>query len=87
MLGGLRVKGNIGRAGLGKLGDDTVHGLDHQVYVQGCGDAVIAQGLDHDRPKRQVRDIVIIHHIDMDKIGAGLQHGGRVLAQAGQVGR
>src|ERR1035437_5591659 len=42
MLGSFRVKGNVSRAGLGEIGNDAIHRLDHQMHVDRSGHAVLA---------------------------------------------
>ena len=44
------------------------------------------QGLAHHRPDGEIGHVVIVHDIEMDEIGAGMQHGIDFLAQAGEVG-
>ena len=39
------MEGDHGGAGVGEHADQVVHRADHQMHVDGRGDAVLAQGL------------------------------------------
>src|SRR5580658_6464187 len=43
------------------------------------------QRLAHHRPDRQIGHIVIVHDIEVDEIGAGVQHGIHFLSESGEV--
>src|SRR5690606_21791816 len=47
VFGGLGMEGDVRGPGAGEVGHDPVHRLDHEVHVDGGGDAVPAQGLAH----------------------------------------
>jgi hypothetical protein len=86
VLAGLGVEGDVGGAGLGEVRDDAVHRLDHQVHVDGRGDAVLAQGLADQRADGQVGHVVVVHDIEVHDVGAGGQHVVDLLAELGEVG-
>ena len=71
MLGSLGVKGDVTGASIGKIRNDAIHRLDHQVHVDRRLDAVLAQRLADQRTDRQVGHVVIVHDIKMDDVGAG----------------
>jgi len=85
VVGGLRVEGDEGGAGIGKVGDDAVDGGDHQMHVNGGGDAVIAQGLADHGANRQVGDVVVVHHIEVHDVSAGGQDVVHFLPELGKV--
>ena len=47
---------------------------------------ILAQSPANQRPHRQVGHVVVIHHIEMDDIGARFEHGLDLPAQAGEIG-
>src|ERR1019366_5421880 len=74
--------------GTGKL----VDGLHHQVDIQGHGrtvgsHAVRLHCLRHLRTDGEIRHVVVIHHIEVDPIGAGRNDALHLFAQAGEVSR
>ena len=79
-------KRDVGRAGLGEIRNDAVDRLDHQVHVDRRGDAVLAQRLAHQRPDREVRHVVVVHHVEVDDVGAGGEHRCDFLAESREVG-
>ncbi|MNS76860.1 hypothetical protein D3C72_1104170 [compost metagenome] len=84
---GFRVEADDAGAGFGEVRHDAIHRLDHQVHVDRRGDAVLAQRLADHRADGQVRHVVVVHHIEMDPIGASGQDVVDFFAQAGEVGR
>ena len=70
----------------GKIGDDPIHRLDHQVHIQWRSDAVIPQRLDDNRTEGEVGHVVVIHHIHVNVIGAGRKDCLHLRAQPGHVG-
>ena len=76
-----------GGARLRELRHEAVHGIDHQVDVDRRGDAVLAQGLADERPDREVRDVVVVHHVEVDPVGAGREHRVDFVTETGEVGR
>ena len=86
MLAGFRVEGDIAGAGFGKHADQFIHRADHQVHVDGGGDAVVAQGLADHGADGQVGHVMVVHHVEMDHIGAGRQHRVALFPKTGKVG-
>ena len=58
------------RAGLGEVGHDAVDRLHHQVHVDRHR-RVRPDRLADQRPDRQVRNVVVVHHVEVDEVGAG----------------
>ncbi len=77
-------------AGLGEVGDDAVDRAHHQVHIDRHRLAVAlgvrADRLADQRADRQVRHVVVVHHIEVDPVGAALDHAAYLLAQAGKIG-
>jgi hypothetical protein len=70
MLRRLRVKADDVGPRLGEVRNDAVDGLDHQMNV----DRRAREGADraaHQRTDGEVRHVVIVHHVEMDPVGAG----------------
>ena len=72
----------------GELGDLALGALDHQVHVDQRARAVDALGqrVDRERPHRDRRHEVAVHHVDVDHARPGVEHLADVLAQAREVG-
>ena len=69
-----------------------VHGLHHQVHVDGRRAAIGEHGmglerLAHHRPEGQVGHVMVVHHVEMDPVCAGGQDVADLLAQASEIGR
>ena len=75
-------------AGVGELVDLALGALDHEVDLEDRARVVdlVAQGLDDDRPHRDRRDEVAVHDVDVDDLGAGLEHRADLLAEPREVG-
>jgi hypothetical protein len=43
--------------------------------------------LAHQRPDGQIGYVVIVHHVKVDQVGAGGNHGLHFFAKAGKIGR
>src|SRR5690606_32390791 len=86
VLGGFRVEGDVAGAGFQKVADDAVHRLDHQVHVDGRGDAVLAQRRANHRADGQIGHVVVVHHVEVDDIGTGGENLVDFLAKPGKVG-
>ncbi len=68
---GFDVDGQAISAGPGKIGDERLRPLDHQVNVQRQG-GDRPDGLHNGRADGEVGHKLAIHHVDMNPIGAGL---------------
>ena len=64
----------------GKIRNQTVNRLHHQVNVDWRGDAVVTQRFQHHRADGQVRHIMVIHNIEMNHIRPGSQRAGSIFA-------
>ena len=82
---GFRVKGDIARPRLGKIRYDTVHRLDHKVDINLRGHTVLAQSIANQRSNGQVGNIVIVHDVEVDNIGPGLEDVIHFFSQAGEI--
>ena len=81
------MKADVGRAGGGEIGNDAIDGLDHQMHVDRRLDAVLAQRFADQRPDREIRDVMVVHDVEMDEVGAGRDDGIDFLAETREVGR
>jgi phosphoribosylaminoimidazole-succinocarboxamide synthase len=84
--GRLGVKADHAGAGFREIGNDAVDRLDHQVHVDGRGDAVVTQCLAHHRADGEVGYVMVVHHIEMHPVRAGGEHGVHILAQTSEIG-
>ena len=57
--------------GISKILDDAVDGRHHEVDINRRRDAVLAQGRADHGADRQVRHVVVVHHIKVDDVRAG----------------
>src|SRR5690606_15083410 len=85
VFGCFRVEGDDVGAGLGKVWDDAVNRFDHQMHVDRHlymrSDRFADQWAD-----RQVRNVMVVHHVEVNDVGAGGDDIAYFLAQAGKVG-
>ncbi len=86
VVAGLGVEADPVGAGIGEHAHQVVHGPHHQVHVDDGVDAALAQRLAHQRAHRQVGHVVVVHDVEVDDVGAGLEHRLDFLAEAGEVG-
>jgi hypothetical protein len=86
VLSGFRMERDEGGAGRREVRNDPINRLHHQVYVDGSLDTVFAQCLTNHRPDGEIRHVVIVHHIEVNDVSAGLDDGIDFLAQPGKVG-
>ncbi|MNN56325.1 hypothetical protein D3C81_1712470 [compost metagenome] len=80
------MEGDVAGAGLDEVADDPIDRLDHQVGVDRRADAVLAQGAADHRADGQVGHVVVVHHVEVDDVGAGGENLVDLLAQAGEIG-
>ena len=73
------------RARLGKIGNDAIDRFDHEMNVDGYIDMRPDCRANHG-PHCQIRDIMIVHHIEMDHVGASLDDVADFVAQLGKIG-
>ena len=89
---GIGVKADVVRPRVGKRSGQSVHRLNHQVHVNRHGRTrrrfgVRLQGLADHGAKRQVGHVMVVHHVEMDPVGASGNDIAHFFAQAGKVGR
>ena len=81
-----RVEGNERGARRGKVRDDPVHRLNHEVHVYWHRHAVLPERLAYQRADREVRDVMVVHYVEVDDLSAGFDYGINLLAQPSEVG-
>ena len=86
VLGRLGMKSDVARARLREIRNDAIHRLDHQVHVDRRGNTVLAQRLADQRADREIRHIMIVHHVEMHDVRAGGKHVLHFFAQASEIG-
>ena len=82
----LGVKRDDVCAGLGKIGNDGIHRRHHKVHV----DRNVHQRTNrraHHRTDGQIRHVMVVHHVEMDEVGAGRHHTLHLRAEASEIGR
>jgi hypothetical protein len=86
VLAGLGMKTDIARPGGREVRHDAIHRAHHQVHIDRHRYAAVLQSGAHHRPHSQIGHIVIVHHVEVDQIGAGGDHRIDFLAKARKVG-
>ncbi len=81
----LGMKRDVAGARRREIRNDAVHRSDHQMHVDRRLD-VLAQRLAHHRTDREIGHVMIVHHVEMDAVGAGGEHGSHLLAESREVG-
>jgi hypothetical protein len=72
--------------GARELRDDAVDGLDHQVHVDRDRD-VRTNRRAHQRPRAQVRHVVVVHHVEVNQVRAGRLDRSHLFAEAREISR
>ena len=72
-------------ARLGEVGDDAVHRLHHQMHVDRHR-RVRLERLAHQRPDREVGHVVVVHHVEVDHVGAGGDDRSHLFAESREIG-
>ncbi len=80
------MKGDVSRAGLGKIRDNAIHRLDHQVHVYRRGHAVLAQRLAYQGTDGQIWHIMVVHHVKVHDVCACGEYVINFLTEPGEVG-
>ena len=73
------------RTRFGEIGNDAIDRLDHEMNVNRDIDMRPDCSANHGT-HCQIRDIMIVHHIEMDHVGAGFDNVADFVAQFGKVG-
>ena len=85
VLGCLGMERNDVGTRLGEIGNDAIDRFHHQVHVdRGAGERPDRSA--YERADRQVRHIMIVHHIEMDQVCTRRDDVIHFLAQAREVG-
>ena len=87
VAGRLRVEGDVVGARVGKVVDQLVDRRHHHVHVDRRLDAVVLERLADQRADGQVGHVVVVHHVEVHRVSAGLEHVLDLLAQPRKVGR
>ena len=66
-------------------GHELVNGLDHQMHVHGHL-GVRTNCLEHERANGQIRNVVVVHHVEVDPVGAAFDNVAHLLPETGEVG-
>ena len=83
------MDGNPRGAGPRELPDQPVHRPGHQMHVDGGrAPAVGAAGqrFTHHRPEGEVRDEVVVHHVEVDEIRSRPSDRAHLVAEACEIG-
>ena len=68
------VKGNPTGAGLGKAIDQGIDRTHHQMYIDRRGHTVLTKRRANRRTKGQIWNVVVVHHVEVNNIGARFQN-------------
>ena len=82
---GFGMNGHVIRARIHESFEKRVDRSDHQMHVERLV-AVWAQRLDHVRSDREVRDVMPVHHVDMNPVRTRLVDRAHLFAQRGKIG-
>ncbi|MPN09176.1 hypothetical protein SDC9_156464 [bioreactor metagenome] len=85
------VEADVVGTGLGKGGGEIVHGLHHQVHIDGHGlaigcDRMKLQSLTDHGAEGQVRHVMVVHYVKVDPVGASRNDITHFFTQTGEVG-
>ena len=83
----LGVEGDVASPGVDELSDDLIDRADHQMNVDGGSDPVRPQCLADHRPDGQVGNVVVVHDVEVDDVGAGSEDVVDFLAKASEISR
>ena len=85
------MKADVVGARVGKRGSQGVHGLDHQVHINGHRHAgsrfgMRLEGLADHGAKGEVGYVMVVHHVEVNPVGTGGNDAAHFFAQAGEIG-
>ncbi len=88
VLGGFHLDGDDVGSGEGKLGNEALGFVDHQVHVDDRARLMHhrRQGFDDDRADGYIRDELAVHDIDMDVFRAGFERLRDLIPQPKEIG-
>mmetsp|Transcript_3537 Transcript_3537/g.7738 ORF Transcript_3537/g.7738 Transcript_3537/m.7738 type:complete len:274 (+) Transcript_3537:107-928(+) len=87
VLGCLRVEGDVRSSGINESVDGFIDRGDHKMDINRGGDTVITKGLADHRSDSQVRDVVVVHNIEVNNISSGFQHVVDFGSEHGEISR
>ena len=85
VVGGLRVEGDVRGSGIDEGLDGLIDRGNHKMDIDRGGNAVVTKGLADHRSDGQVRDVVVVHNIEVNDIGSGLQDVVNFGTEAGEI--
>src|SRR5712692_7190261 len=86
VLARLRVEADDVRPGASEIRNDPIDRSDHQVHVDyAFGER--ADCLAHDRSHREVRDVMIVHHVEVNHVGSRCDNRSHFIAEPRKVCR
>ncbi len=80
----LRVEADDIGTGLGKIRNDAIDRFDHEVHVDHCPGERADRFADQ-RPDRQVGNVMIVHHVEVNDVGARGNHRLDFFAELGEI--
>jgi hypothetical protein len=83
---GLGMEADDARARLGEFRHQPVDRAHHQVHVERQLDMRPQRGAHH-RADGEIRHVMVVHHVEVDQVGAGARHRLHFVAEAREVGR
>ena len=83
------MNGDPVRPGFGKIIDVALRLLDHQMDIERAIELVAQrpEGLYDERPNRDIRHEMSVHHIDVQPVGTVFEGFAGVIFEPGEVGR
>ena len=80
------MEGDEGGSGVSKVSDNPVDGRDHEVAIDGCGNAVVSQSLAHHGPDSEVGYVVVVHDVKVHGVCSGGEYVVDLFSEFGKVG-
>src|SRR5882724_12659820 len=86
MLGSLQLESDVSRARFGKIGNDAIHRLDHQMHVNRRSHAMLAPRFANQRAYGQIWHVMVIHDVKVHDVCTRSQNVIDFFAQFGKIG-
>ena len=80
------MKADDRRARLREIRHDAIDRLHHQVHVDRHASRAARSASHTSGPIGQIRNVMVVHHVEVQEIGAGVDHRAHFVAQAREVG-